>query len=67
MVLIKEIWITLLNLTVGSRVENILWLRVKTLKGVSMLNDGWGLIAFNRGLPLHTIGLTNSIDSNLWH
>ena len=46
-VLTERIWVTLPTLIVGSGVENMLWWRVKALKGVSMLNGGRAIAAFN--------------------
>ena len=55
---------TLPTLIVSSGVRNILWWRVKALKGVSMLNGGRTIVALNRCVTLHTGGLTSSVNSN---
>jgi len=55
---------TLPTLIIGGGVEHIMWWGVKTLKGFSILNGGRAIIALNKYVPLHTIGLTSSINSN---
>jgi len=62
--LMERIRVTLPTLIVGGRVRNILLWGVKAMKGVSMLNSRRANVALYKGMPLHTTGLTSSINSN---
>jgi len=61
---IERVWVTLLTLTVSSGVGSIMWWRVTALKGVSMVNGERAIVALNRCIPLQTISLTSSVNSN---